>query len=166
MIEAGREATRRVDGEELRVKGEELHIRAENARAEAENVLARLSRVRYGRLRLVITSSSVEFCSDDAVRFLNGINSLTNPTPSPPMDRVALMQSMMTFVHPVGRDIVAFAHAESERDARLLEKTEVERTSKVRRRALAEAEDDVRFAMEVRTWIHINANASRFSPPT
>jgi hypothetical protein len=82
---------------------------------------------------------------------------LTTPAPSQPIDRVTLMQSMMTFVHPVGRQIVAFVHAESERDARLLERTEVERTSEARRRVLGEAEDDARFAMEVRTWIYINA---------
>jgi hypothetical protein len=152
VFEAGREATRRVDGEELRIKGEELRIKSENARTEAENVLDLLSSIRYERLRLVImSSSSIEFGSDDAHYFLDGLtSSATTTTTTPPSDRVALMQSMITFGHPVGPDIESFAHAESERDARVRDRDEVGRTLNARRRALVDAEEDVRFAMVVR----------------
>ena len=49
-----------------------------------------------------------------------------------------------------GADIESFASAEHERDARAPYRDDVERTSEMRRRALIEAEEDVRRAMEVR----------------
>ncbi|KAL3789822.1 hypothetical protein ACHAW5_011245 [Stephanodiscus triporus] len=62
---------------------------------------------------------------------------------------------MMTFGggqhrHPavVERDIEALASAESEYDAMVREREEVDRISESRRRALDEAEEDVRLAME------------------
>ena len=76
--------------------------------------------------------------------------------PPPPSDRVAIVQGMMTFGggqhrHPavVERDIEALASAESEYDAMVREREEVDRISESRRRALDEAEEDVRLATEV-----------------
>ncbi len=159
VIEAGREATRRVDGEELREKGEDLRRGADEARAESEAALARLASVRSERLRLAFLSSSAEFGSDDATWYLDGLaaadgdddgRGTTTTTGTTTTDRVALMQSIMTFRHPIGQDIEAFAAAESEYGARVRERAEVDRTSVAMRRALASAEDDARLAAEVR----------------
>ena len=165
VIEAGREATRRVDGEELREKGEDLRRGADEARAGSEAALARLASVRSERLRLAFLSSSAEFGSDDATWYLDGLaaadgdddgRGTATTTGTTTTDRVALMQSIMTFRHPIGQDIVAFAAAESEYGARVRERAEVDRTSEAMRRALASAEDDARHAAEVRyrilTW--------------
>jgi hypothetical protein len=58
--------------------------------------------------------------------FLNDINSFMTLMPSPPIDRVTLTQIMMTLIHPVEWEIISLVHAESEGNARLLERTEVE----------------------------------------
>jgi len=166
VIEAGREATRRVDGEELREKGEDLRRGADEARAGSEAALARrLAIVRSERLRLAFLSSSAEFGSDDATWYLDGLaaadgdddgRGTTTTTGTTTTDRVALMQSIMTFRHPIGQDIEAFAAAESEYGARVRERAEVDRTTEAMRRALASAENDARLAAEVRyrilTW--------------
>ena len=166
VIEAGREATRRVDGEELREKGEDLRRLADEARAGSDAALARLASVRSERLRLAFLSSSAEFGSDDATWYLDGLaaaggdddgrGTTTTAGTTTTTDRVALMQSIMTFRHPIGQDIEAFAAAESEYGARVRERAEVDRTSEAMRRALASAEDDARHAAEVRyrilTW--------------
>ena len=165
VIEAGREATRRVDGEELREKGEDLRRGADEARAGSEAALARLASVRSERLRLAFLSSSAEFGSDDATWYLDGLaaadgdddgRGTATTAGTTTTDRVALMQSIMTFRHPIGQDIEAFAAAESEYGARVRERAEVDRTSEAMRRALASAEDDARHAAEVRyrilTW--------------
>jgi hypothetical protein len=69
------------------------------------------------------------------------------------MDRVALMQSIMMFRHPIRQDIEAFAAAESEYGARVRERAEVDRALEAMRRVLLSAKDNARLATELRYWM-------------
>jgi len=63
VIEAGRNATRQIDGIELQEKSMELRQRADETRAESMQVLEQLTEIKSERLRLTFHTSSATFTS-------------------------------------------------------------------------------------------------------
>ena len=137
VIEAGRNATRQIDGVELQEKSDELRQRADETRAESLEVLERLSKIKAERLHLTFHTNSAEFTSGEALEFLDGFNAIDEQTL---MDR-------MTFRHPIADDIEAFQIAEADFEKRQNEKNEVDEEVQARQDALEEAEQQAQFAL-------------------
>lgn len=137
VIEAGRKATRHIDGVELKEKSEELRHRADETRAESMEVLERLSAIKMERLHLTINTSGADFTSGEALEFFDGFNAVDQQTL---MDRV-------TFRHPIRNDIEAFRASEAELEKRQNEKLEVDEEMRARNEALQEAEQQALFAL-------------------
>ena len=149
VIEAGKNATRQIDGVELQEKSMDLRRRADESRAESMKVLGCLTEIKSERLRLTFHTSSANFTSTDAIHYLDGFSNQGISSD----DEVTLMQRM-TFKHTVQQDIEAFTVAETEFDERMMEKTEVEQQMMGRQRELQEAERNARSALEV-SGIHL-----------
>eukprot|EP00569_Conticribra_weissflogii_P009037 CAMPEP_0171361394 /NCGR_PEP_ID=MMETSP0879-20121228/1933_1 /TAXON_ID=67004 /ORGANISM="Thalassiosira weissflogii, Strain CCMP1336" /LENGTH=516 /DNA_ID=CAMNT_0011868057 /DNA_START=405 /DNA_END=1955 /DNA_ORIENTATION=+ len=112
VIEAGQNATRQIDAEELKMKCIELRKEADEARKESLESLERLASIKSERLRLTFHTSSANFTSVEALQFLDGFNTL---------DEVTLMDRM-TFKHTISHDIEAFSEAENEFNKMALDK--------------------------------------------
>jgi hypothetical protein len=95
-------------------------------------------------LRLTFHSSLAEFTSSEAIQYLNGFNNGNHPSE----DQVTLLQRM-TFKHPIKQDIEAFAVAETEFDVKVQRKMEVDWQLNARQRAMEEAENNAKLAVEV-----------------
>lgn len=150
VIEAGRNATRQIDGLELQEKSDQLRLRADETRAESFEILDRLSQIKAERLHLTFHTSSAEFSSSEALEFLDGFNTVDEQTL---LDRV-------TFRHPIANDIEAFQASEEDLEYRQNEKLEVDREFQARKDALEEAEQQAQFAlMEEERIIQMLENA-------
>ncbi|KAL9184212.1 hypothetical protein ACHAXT_002298 [Thalassiosira profunda] len=142
VIEAGRNATRRIDGMELQEKSLELRQRADDTRAESMMVLEQLAEIKSERLRLTFRTPSADFTSVDAVQFLEGYNSQGIA-----VDDRTLVQRM-TLKHPIIQDVEAFAEAETEFDRTLGEKSYADQRMEEQRQALERAERDALSALQ------------------
>lgn len=144
VIEAAGNATRQIDGTELREKSLELRRQADGVRAESMAVLERLTEIKAERLRLTVHTPSANFSSAEAVQYLEGFD---DGKGSGPEQQLPLMQRMM-LKHPIRQDIEAFASAEDEYQKRAASKNEVDVQMQNRRRALLDAENDARLAAQ------------------
>lgn len=142
VIDASKNATRQIDGLELKEKSVDLRRRADEAQMESMEVLKQLTEIRLERLRLTFHSSHAEFTSSEAIQYLNGVHE------GVPSDQVTLLQKM-TFKHPLKQDIEAFSVAEMDFDVKVQEKMEIEQQFIVKQKAMQKAEKNSKLAVEV-----------------
>eukprot|EP00804_Cyclotella_cryptica_P015555 CCRYP_003580-RA/>CCRYP_003580-RA protein AED:0.36 eAED:0.36 QI:62/1/1/1/0.66/0.5/4/1099/612 len=141
VIEAGRNATRQIDGIELQEKSVELRMRADEARAESLAVLEQLSAIKSERLSLTFHTSSANFSSSEALQFLDGFNTV---------DEVGIV-GRMTFRNTIRQDIEMFSSAEEECERKMQAKAEVDAQAMARMEELKNAEQNARDAILAET---------------
>ncbi|KAL7479339.1 hypothetical protein ACHAW6_005073 [Cyclotella cf. meneghiniana] len=141
VIEAGRNATRQIDGIELQEKSMELRIRADEARAESLAVLEQLGALKSERLRLTFHTSSANFSSSEALQFLDGFNTI---------DEVGIV-GRMTFRNTIHQDIQMFSYAEEEFQRKMQAKIEADALAMERTEQLKNAEQNAREAIMAET---------------
>ena len=146
VVEAGMNATRKIDGLELQEKSMELRKRADETRDESMNLLEQLTQIKCERLRLTFHTSA-EFTAEEASQYIDGLIDQGVVT-SDDDEQVTLLQRM-TFKHPIQQNIEAFSMAEIEFDERLQEKYSIDEEMLERQVALEECENNVSRAMEV-----------------
>ena len=148
VVEAGINATRKIDGLELQEKSVELRRRADETRDESMRLLESLTQLKCERLRLTFHTSA-DFTSEEAIQYIGGL--IDQGVVTSDDEQVTLMQRM-TFKHPIQQNIEAFSMAEIEFDERLQEKHSIDQEMLERQVALEDAENNVSLAMEVSAY--------------
>ncbi|KAL7507289.1 hypothetical protein ACHAXN_005613 [Cyclotella atomus] len=122
VIEAGRNATRLIDGAELQEKSLELRQRADEARAESLLLLEQLSALKYERLRLTFHAPNADFSSAEALQFLEEIHTENNNQDE--TTNTGIM-GRMGFKHTIREDIETYSLAEQDYEKKMQEKDDV-----------------------------------------
>ena len=145
VLEAGLNASRQVDGADLKKKSADLREQALAAEKESKELFERLAMMKLERMHVTFNSEGVNFTSAEANQYLDGCGNATDIiTEAGLMERMMFSNSKVT----VKKQIELFTQAELEYDKKLEQKQRVDEEFDLRQRELKKAERDAKQAAE------------------